>query len=255
MGAVQGLYSQQSHWFVQGNVAAAWSTTDVKNQTELGFGLAVGYTFLLDPERTIGFEARLSYFKACWHGQDYKITPLNQLPGSYSGPLVDYKNGLGYTVNNFQNDAHEYGFQVGAHFNRIREKIKLDPYIFGGIGLVWNQAKGDLYRLVGSKTTYNYDTIELSEHGMEYTLDGVSETYLEGSENGTRIQFMPSLGIGFIYTPNKIISIGLEHKTIFTLRDDFDGFKVEEDRLGKSSNDLVHYTGAILRLNFAHKDQ
>ena len=65
---------------------------------------------------------------------------------------------------------------------------------------------------------------------------------------------MPSLGFGLGYQLSNNISIGLEHKTTFTLKDDFDGFNKFNDgtsvgieQADKRVNDLYHYTSGYLR--------
>jgi hypothetical protein len=57
---------------------------------------------------------------------------------------------------------------------------------------------------------------------------------------------MPSLGIGLGYHIGKRVTLGIEHKTTFTLRDDFDGLTSNV----RPRNDLYHYTSMYLRFRF-----
>ncbi|MCJ8291210.1 MAG: hypothetical protein HRT58_15435 [Crocinitomicaceae bacterium] len=247
------VFSQDKRLFIEGTISAAWNSTDVKNESKLGLGFGFGYSFNYEYGRRFGFDIKFRYHKACWHGQDYETTDLNHLGNNYTGPLVDYKNELGYTINNFANDAREYGIEFAVHLNRLREERGIDPYIFGGLSLVKNQAKGDLIHYVGLVTIYNYDNFDLNKENHKYVLDGTYESLLEGSQYGSRIQLMPGIGVGCIYHFNKVVAIGLEHKTIFTFTDDFDGFVPNGARGEKSNMDIFHYTGVVLRMQMDFK--
>lgn len=245
--------SQDKRFFIEGTISVAWSSTDVRNESNLGLGYGVGYSFNYDYGHRFGFDVKFRYHEACWHGQDYEQTDLSYLGGNDAGPLTDYKNELGLTVNNFSNDAKEYGLEFAVHLNRLREEKGIDPYIFAGLSLVKNQAKGDLIHYVGLPKIYNYDDFDLTKENREYILDGTYETPLEGSQYGNRIQLMPGIGVGCIYHINDVVAIGIEHKTVFTLTDDFDGFVPGGSRGVKSNMDIIHYTGVVLRLQRGFK--
>lgn len=244
----QFSFSQDKRLFVEGTASLAWNSTDVKNESNLGLGYGVGFSFNYDYGRRFGFDIKFRYHEACWHGHDFERTDLGFLGNDYAGALADYKNDLGFTVNNFSNDAREYGIEFAVHLNRLREEKGIDPYIFGGLSLVKNQAKGDLIHYVGLPRIYNYNDFELTKENYRDVLDKTYESPLDGSLYGNRIQLMPGLGAGVIYHLNDVISIGIEHKTIFTFRDDFDGFDPLGGRGVKDNNDIIHYTGAVLRL-------
>lgn len=248
-------YSQDKRIFVEGTASIAWNSTDVKNESNLGLGYGLGFSFNNDYGHRFGFDVKFRYHEACWHGHDYERTDLAYLGGNYEGPLADYKNDLGFTINNFSNDAREYGLEFAVHLNRLREEKNIDPYIFGGLSLVKNRAKGDLIHYTGLPKIYNYDDFDLTHKNRKNILDGTYETPLEGSQLGNRIQFMPGLGAGCIYHINNVVAIGIEHKTVFTFTDDFDGFIPGAERGAKSNMDLFHYTGAVLRLQHGFRSR
>jgi len=246
-------FSQDKRIFVEGTMSVAWNTTDVKNESNLGLGYGIGYSFNYDYGHRLGFDIKFRYHEACWHGHDLETTKLDYLGSNYDGPLQDYKDELGLTVNNFSNDAREYGLELAVHLNRLRDEKGIDPYIFGGLSLVKNQAKGDLIHYVGLPKIYEYDKFTMDKESREYILDGTYETPLEGSEYGFRTQLMAGIGAGFVYHLNDNLAIGIEHKTIFTFRDDFDGFVPNGGRGVKSNKDMIHYTGAVLRYQIGLK--
>ena len=58
---------------------------------------------------------------------------------------------------------------------------------------------------------------------------------------------MPSLGFGLGYQVGKRVSIGIEHKTTFTLADNFDGYISASPR---TKNDRYHYTSFYIQFRF-----
>lgn len=247
------LLGQSDRIFLESTVSLAWNTTDVKNLSQLGLGYGIGYSFHNDEAYRLGFDVKFRFHKACWHGQDYTRTDLDYLGSGYDGPLAQYKQELGFTLNNFANDSREYGLEFAVHLNRLRDNHGIDPYIFGGLSLVKNRAKGDLIHFVGLPDIYNYDQFDLNKDTRKYTLDGTYESPLEGSIYGNRIQLMPGLGFGCVYHFNNVLSLGLEHKSIFTLRDDFDGLQPDGARDLRKNKDIIHYSGVVMRIQMRVK--
>ena len=151
-------------------------------------------------------------------------------------------------MNNFSNDAREFGVGCAKHLNRLREEKRIDPCLFAGFSLVKNQTKGDLILYVGLPKIYSYDDFDLTKENRKHILGRTYETPIDGSLYGNRIHFMLGIGAGFIYYLNDVIAIGVEHKIIFTLRDDFNRFVQEGGRYVKDKKDLFHYAGVVLRL-------
>ncbi|MFK7785071.1 MAG: hypothetical protein AB8B56_08145 [Crocinitomicaceae bacterium] len=247
-------YERTSNWFFGLNAGAAWNTTDVQNKTHAGWGFLLGRSFNYDYGRRISYDLRLRYLRGKWYGQDSDSTNLDNLGDAYNGALSPYKEGLGSTVNNFEANVHHLGLELAIHFNRFRDRTGWDPYIFGGANISWNETYGDLIdqaNFLSSDTTYAYDQIAMNKPAIEQALDGNYETALDGtSSNQFNVNFMPSLGIGIGYDVGPRFQIGVEHKTTFTLRDDFDGYVDAEPNWGFLENDVYHYTSAFLRWRF-----
>lgn len=248
-------YERSSKWFLGLNAGATWNTTDVQNQTYAGWGFLLGRSFNYDYGRRISYDLRLRYLRGKWYGQDTDSTNLDHLGASYNGALSQYKDGLGYTVNNFEANVHELGLELAIHFNRFRDRTGWDPYIFGGANISWNETYGDLLNqdvfLAGDSSTYAYDQIEMTKPAIDFALDDNYETALDGtSPNRFNVNFMPSLGFGIGYDFGPRFQVGLEHKTTFALKDDFDGYVDAEPNWGFLENDVYHYTSAFMRWRF-----
>jgi len=138
-------YETDSKWFFGLNVGAAWNTTDVKNQTNVGYGFILGRSFNYGIGKLMSFDMRLRYLRGTWYGQDFDTTDLAAYSPAYMpAELQGYKDNPGFTVNNFQADVHELGLELAIHANRLRDRTGWDPYIFGGANIAWNQTNGNL---------------------------------------------------------------------------------------------------------------
>jgi hypothetical protein len=240
-------YDHTSKWFLGFNIGGAWQTTDVTNKTNLGYGLTLGKSYNYDYGRILSFDLRARYLTGKWRGQDFDTTDLSNYTIS-NGVLTDYKN-TGYTINNFESTVHRLGLELVIHANSFKDRTNIDPYIFGGIGLTWHQTYGDIIDFTSSQSggLYNYDpSITYTQTELTTLMDGILDTPLDGSTlDKFRVGFMPSLGFGLGYQVGKYTTFGFEHKTTFTLIDDFDGYT-------KSSkyNDIYHYTSLYLNFRF-----
>lgn len=246
-------YDNSSKWFFGLNLGTTWQTTDVANRYNVGWGLTLGKSFNYNYGKKIYFDIRGRYLNGNWYGQDYDTTSLaNYNPDNQAGyALQTYKDSLGFSVNNFKTNVHRLGLELVLHANGIREKTGIDPYIFGGVGFTWHQTAGDLGSngLFGDTMFYNYDPALVNKSYVNSLLDKDYETALTGSTAGNyRVNFMPSLGFGIGYQVGKRVSIGLEHKTTFTLIDDFDGYVDGSSKY----NDIYHYTSAYIQFRFRH---
>ena len=238
-------YDHTSKWFLGFNVGATWNSTDVKNLTSAGWGFTLGKSYNYDYGKILSFDLRGRYLRGYWYGQDFDTTSLANYSG---GALTSYKDSLGFSVNNFQSDVHRLALELAIHANKLRERTGLDPYIFGGVGLTWNQTYGDLKNEFGD---YAYDDQlnngELNSSMIDNNLDGIFDTPLDGSSDKFKVNFMPSLGFGLGYQVGKRVSIGIEHKTTFTLDDNFDGYISTSPR---TKNDRYHYTSFYIQFRF-----
>ncbi len=251
-------YDRDSKWFLGINTGAAWNTTDVKNKTNIAWGLTLGRAFNYNYGKKISFDLRFRYLGGKWRGQDYDTTSLTGYNASITTPgaVRTYYDTLGYTINNFQTQIHEFGLELVIHANSLRENTGWDPYIFGGVNLVWNQTKGDL--LYEDSTLFYSDIYYYSPNGMtkrewRNMRDKNYDLALDGSSlSHYNVDFMPSLGFGLGYQVGPRFQIGLEHKTTFTMNDLFDGYIDPTERWGMFANDIYHYTNLYLKFHIRH---
>jgi hypothetical protein len=247
-------YDNDSRWFLGLNIGGTWNTTDIKNRTYAGAGFIFGKQFNYNYGRRTSFDLRFRYLGGIWYGQDYDTTSLLNYSPAYMPFEYDaYKSNPGYTVNNFKTRTHEVGLELAIHANALRERTGWDPYIFGGLNFAWNQTTSDLLNIDSSlfmQGYYDY-TGGVNESSISSMMDGDYETAMNaGSElNGWNVNFVPSLGFGLGYQVGPRFSLGVEHKTSFALKNDWDGFDVAVKKWGMFDNDLYHYTSGYLRFH------
>lgn len=239
-------YDNDSRWFWGVNVGTTWSTTDVAKKHDWGWGLTLGKSFNYNYGKPISFDIRGRYLTGSWYGQDFDSTNLTQHPSiALSSGTTNYQAAYGYSVMNYETILHRAALELVLHANKLRANTGWDVTVFGGIGYTWHKTYGDLIDN-SSNDIYRYDTLNpFNESSIKGVLDGDYETALDGtSGNKFHGAWMPSVGFGIGYQVGPRWSIGLEHKTTFTLADNFDGFV---NPSGKRENDWYHYTSAYLR--------
>jgi len=211
-------YENSGKWFLGLNVGGTWQTSDIKNQTNVGYGFVLGKSFNYNYGKRLVFDLRARYLYGEWYGKDSDSSTIS---------LDTAGNNSFYGLNNFQSTQHRLALELVIHGNRIRERTGFDPYIFGGIGLSWSDLRADYYNIFDST----------------YTMDGI---YEEPITNGYRVSIMPSLGFGLGYQVGKRATIGIEHKTTFTGYDLYEGLE-SPIHIG---NDLYHYTSFFVNFRF-----
>ena len=253
-----------SKWFLGFNTGVTWSSSDVDNSWKWrensdfveydnyrmtipsGWGLTLGKSFNYDYGRIFSFDIRGRYLRGHWYGQNSEMDSISMENYDSSADLVTaeqiqqaYQDENGGYIHNYEVDLHRLSLELVLHLNRLREKTRIDPYIFGGVGLTFKKTRGDLY-----SGEYLYTQSELENNDLDF----IFETELNPEEK--LIHFMPSLGFGIGYQVSPRFSVGLEHKTTFTLKDQFDGVISEIPRL---DNDWYHYTSGYLRFRLGGK--
>ena len=240
-------YDQNRNIFFGFNIGHTWHTSDVQNIEDrfpLGAGFILGGSFNNKPGRRFSFDLRLRYLGGAWYGQDSDTT--SAIGGNNA--VNNIYDTLGFATQNFRAGQHHLGLELAIHANRFRERTGLDPYIFGGIGIVGTQTKGDL---LNNNIAYNYD---LNPSGSQIV--GDYNTPLDLNNNGDAYddlfyegRVVPSLGFGLGYYFTNRFSFGFEHKSTFFMGDFFDGTTLNQSGQVSSpfENDIYHYTSVYFR--------
>jgi hypothetical protein len=244
----QHVNYNSSKWFWGFNYGATWHSTDIDFERYNGWGLTLGRSYNYDYGRGLSFDLRGRFLSGQWYGQDQTVSTLT----ANSNPLLaSYLTGENQYVHNFRSDVRELDLELVLHAGRLRERTGFDPYIFGGIGLTWQQNWTDAFDTLG---IYNYNALDASlpaNTQLVGVLDDVYETRIDGLQNNDwAVNWMPSLGFGLAYHKGRV-SFGVEHKTTFTMADSFDGLVSMDPR---PKNDWYHYTSGFIQIHFKGRE-
>jgi hypothetical protein len=242
--SAQNVNYNSSKWFWGLNYGGTWHSTDLDYERYNGWGLTLGRSYNYDYGRGLSFDIRGRFLSGQWYGQADSFT---QLDINANPALSPYLNTNPTYVHNFRSDIRELNLELVLHAGRLRERTGFDPYIFGGVGLTWQQTWADAFDTLG---TYAYNSLDLTQPAQQQLIgfmDDIYETRLDGIQgNDWAVNWMPSLGFGLAYHKGRF-SIGVEHKTTFTMADSFDGLSQTDPRL---RNDWYHYTSGFFQLHF-----
>ena len=242
--SAQHVNYNSSKWFWGLNYGGTWHSTDLDYERYNGWGLTLGRSYNYDYGRGLSFDIRGRFLSGQWYGQSDAFT---QLDLNFNPVLSPYYTSNPTYVHNFRSDIRELDLELVLHAGRLRERTGFDPYVFGGIGLTWQQTWADAFDTLG---TYDYNSLDLTQPAQQQLIgfmDDIYETRLDGLQgNDWAINWMPSLGFGLAYHKGRF-SIGVEHKTTFTMADSFDGLSQTDPRL---KNDWYHYTSGFFQLHF-----
>ena len=238
-----------SKWFWGLNYGGTWHSTDLSHERYNGWGLTLGRSYNYDYGRNLSFDLRGRFLSGEWYGQSDALTQLTSSVHPALGAL--YSNNANY-VHNFRSDIRELDLELVIHAGRLRERTGWDPFVFGGLGLTWQQTWADAL-LDSTISIYDYNSLDPQKPAQQQligVLDDIYETRLDGLQgNDWAVNWMPSLGFGLAYHKGRF-SIGVEHKTTFTMADAFDGLIQTDPRL---RNDWYHYTSGFFQIHFKNR--
>ena len=253
-------YGQTTHPIELGlNAGASWLQSDVKmKKLGGGGGFTLGQMYYQNDKCALDFGWRFRYLNAVTYGQDSKksngIAYNTALNGAADTTLNYYSNG-GFVYQNYKTTLNELSLELVVGANQLRNKTKVYPYIFGGVGLTKAVAKTN--QLNANNVRYNYMSVDslgtASSSDIASSLnniyDGSYETSAEGSKS-PQWKFMPSFGVGLGYQFTPVFSMGLEHKITWALNDVLDGQQWANDNSKSASNDKYHYSSIWLKFSF-----
>ena len=240
------------------NVGASWLQSDVKMKKLGGAGgLTFGQMYGQNDKNALDWGWRFRYLSAVAYGQDTKKSTgiaNNPVLNGYYDSTVSYSN-TGFIYQNYRTKIDELSLELVIGANQMRNKTKVYPYIFGGIGITKAATKTNLLDDAGMR--YNYFAVDSNGTGtgsqitssLNNIYDGSYETAAEGSES-PRWKFMPSLGVGLGYQFTPGFSMGLEHKMTWALHDGLDGQQWNNDNTFSTTKDKYHYSSVWLKFSF-----
>lgn len=255
-----GLTAQTTHpWELGFNGGAAWQKSDVKmKKLGGGLGFTLGQMYCQTETSPLDWGWRFRYLNANTYGQDSKRSTglmYNSVLNGTVDTTLNYNSNGGFVYQNYKTKIDELSIELLIGANRLRERTKVYPYIFGGVGIVKAVAKTDQLNANGIR--YNYSLIDSSgtssSSEINTQLNNIRDNNYESAADGNLSpgwKFMPSLGVGLGFQLTKGFSIGLEHKMTWALNDVIDGQQWSNTNAATGNNDKYHYSSFWLKFSF-----
>ena len=180
--SAQHVNYNSSKWFWGLNYGGTWHSTDLDYERYNGWGLTLGRSYNYDYGRGLSFDIRGRFLSGQWYGQTDAFT---QLDINANPVLSPYFNTNPTYVHNFRSDIRELNLELVLHAGRLRERTGFDPYVFGGVGLTWQQTWADAFDTVG---TYDYGSLDITQPAQQQLIgfmDDIYETRLDGLSHRT----------------------------------------------------------------------
>lgn len=205
-------------------IGGTYQQSDIANSRGTGFDATFGTSLYKREGAFFAVDWKFRFLAGENKAYDYRINP----DGSFSN--VDYK---------FNN----YDLELGLVLNRLRERTRIVVGGFAGAGITHGRTWTDLYD--ESNTLYDYSTIDPNRSRKDVYNDLVE---LSDGDFETRVTnkaaFLPTAGlfIGYQFSPS--FSLGIEHKTTFSLSENSGstGINMDNRVRGGSTLDMNHYT-------------
>ncbi len=240
------------------NIGASWLQSDVKMKKLGGAGgFTLGQMYAQKDKNALDWGWRFRYLNALAYGQDNKKSTgiaYNPILNGATDTSLNYYSTGGSVYQNYKTTINELSLELVLGANRMRNKTKVYPYVFGGLGITKAVTKTN--QLDGSNLRYDYMSIDSNGSQITSSLnnmyDGSYETSAEGSEL-PRWKFMPSVGVGLGYQFSPGFSMGLEHKMTWALHDGLDGQQWNNDNTVSATKDKYHYSSVWLKFSFGRK--
>jgi large repetitive protein len=209
------------------------SATNLTTKPYAGFsgGFTFGKSIFERPGSFLAFDLRYRFLA----GKSY---------GWLGSPTTDSLvtgNEIPYGFLNYRFGYRENTLEGVLTLHSLRERTGILLYGFGGVGITRYSVSSDFKDWAGSYNNYSAIDTTQPHLAVATALRNSSDLDFETEIVGSKVRFMPSLGIGLGYQITPSFAMGIEHKITYALNDEIDGHFVN----GK--NDKYHYTALILR--------
>jgi large repetitive protein len=232
-------YERDNGWKLGFNMGGTWQeqeaipNTNFATKPYAGFsgGLTFGKSIFERPGSFLAFDLRYRFLAGKSYGwlgvptTDSLVTG-NEIPHGF----LNYR--FGYRENTLEGVLT---------LHSLRERTGILLYGFGGVGFTRYNVMSDFKDFAGNYNNYNSIDTTQPHLAIATALRNSSDLDFETEIIGSKVRFMPSLGIGIGYQITPSFAMGVEHKITYALNDEIDG------HFDNGKNDKYHYTALIFR--------
>ena len=230
LSAISPAVAQKSNYSVNGGMTigfglgASYQQSDIANSRGAGFDFTLGSYLYRKENAFLAADWKFRFLAGENTAHDHRINPDN-------------------TFSNVRYDFFNYDLELGLTLNRLRERTRIVITGFAGAGITHGRTFKDLYDENGD--LYDYSVIDPNQDRSQVYADLIS---LSDRDYETRLlnkaAIMPTLGIFIGYQFSHSFSMGIEHKTNFSLNEHngITGIDTDNNIIPGSKKDRNHYT-------------
>jgi hypothetical protein len=222
--------AQKMTYNTRGGVSLGFGIGGVYQQSDIANSRGVGYDFT--------FGTPLYRQEGAFLAADWKFRFL-----AGENKAFDHRINSDGTFSNIDYRFFSYDLELGLILNRLRERTRIVVSGFAGAGITHGRTFTDIYN--ESNNLYDFSGIDPDREKRQVYDDLVN---LSDGDFETRLvnkaAIMPTAGlyIGYQFSPS--FSLGIEHKTNFSLSEENSTFGINMDNRVSNGSlfDMNHYT-------------
>lgn len=223
-GAQKLTYSTRGGISLGFGIGGVYQQSDIANSRGVGYDITIGTPLYKREGAFLAADWKFRFLAGENKAYDHRVNT----DGTFSN--IDYK-------------FMSYDLELGLILNRLRERTRIVVSGFAGAGITHGRTFTDLYD--SDNSLYDYNVIDLNNNRKQIYEDLVdlSDDDFETSLVN-KASLLPTAGlyIGYQFTPS--FSLGIEHKTNFSLTEEnsFTGIDMDNRINSGSTIDMNHYT-------------
>ncbi|CAA6829720.1 MAG: Unknown protein [uncultured Aureispira sp.] len=240
----------KGYWIFGLNAGGAWQDSDIQARAGSGWGFYIGHSFYNPKGGFFSADARFRYLNTYTFGQNHSDNVFGNAILADSTEFT-YRPATKAFAHNHRTVLHDLSLELRLNFEKLRRESNVWLSLYGGIGLGIYGTKFNQKDALGND--YDYESIDYTQSDEDicrdiiamqddsYETNGASDAF---GDNLFRLTFTPTVGIelGYWFSPH--FALGVGHRTTFTLKDDFEGVKINNG--GPINSAVHHYTSLML---------
>jgi len=222
--AQKANYTTNSGMTIGFGLGGSYQQSDIANSRGAGFDFTLGSYIYKKENAFLSVDWKFRFLGGENKAHDHRINT----DGTYSNISYDFFN---------------YDLEFGLTLNRLRERTRIVVSGFAGAGITHGRTFTDLYD--ETDNLYDYSVIDpnLDRPQVYVDLLNLSDKEYETSLVN-KAAVMPTLDIFIGYQLTRSFSLGIEHKTNFSLTEtnSVTGINIDNNIVSGSRRDINHYT-------------
>ncbi|MCF8390059.1 MAG: hypothetical protein K9H12_05170, partial [Bacteroidales bacterium] len=238
---ISKVEAQKANYTTRQGMTIGFGVGGAYQQSDIANSIGVGYDF------TLG--SQLYKREGAFLSADWKFRFLAGENAAY-----DHRINTDSSYSNLNYRFFNYDLELGLSLNRLRERTRIVVTGFAGAGITHGRSFTDL--LDENFAPYDFRSIDPNQDQKQIYADlmALSDNDFETRVNN-KAALLPTVGIFIGYQFSPSFSMGIEHKTNFSLSEQngLTGINIDNKILDGSGMDKNHYTTLGFKWNLGRR--